>query len=122
MRYPDLLMSKRQVRSPSCVEDPTPKRRLKKQEKPDMTSSKDPEDQVSLRMIMDKLTSLESRMEDNFSQMHSQMSELRCEFKEQIDGVKVNIKEIEKSLEHAWAVIEDVQQEAKTNKDSKRSY
>ena len=55
--------------------------------------------------------------EDNFSQVHSQMSELRCEFKEQIDGVKVNIKEIEKSLEHVWAVIEDVQQEAKTNKD-----
>ena len=71
---------------------------------------------------MDKLTSIESRMEDNFSQMHSQMSELRCEFKVQIDGVKVNIKEIEKSLEHAWAEIEDVQQEAKTNKDSKRSH
>ena len=66
---------------------------------------------------MDKLTPIESRMEDNFSQMHSQMSELRCEFKVQIDGVKVNIKEIEKSLEHAWAEIEDVQQEAKTNKD-----
>ena len=45
---------------------------------------------------MDKLISIESRMEDNFSQVHSQMSELRCEFKEQIDGVKVNIKEIEK--------------------------
>ena len=71
---------------------------------------------------MDKLTSIESRMEDNFSQMHSQMSELRCEFKVQIDGVKVNIKEIEKSLEHVWAEIEDVQQEAKTNKDSKRSH
>ncbi|KAL9952957.1 hypothetical protein ACROYT_G040290 [Oculina patagonica] len=113
------------VRSLSCVEDPTPKRRLrlKSQEKPDMTSSKlDSEDQVSLRMIMDKLTSLESRMEDNFSLMHSQMSELRCEFKEKIDGVKVNIKDMEKSLEHAWAVIEDVQQEAKTNKDSKRSH
>ncbi len=79
-----------------------------------MSSSKDSKDQVSLRMVMDKLTSLESRMEDNFSQMHPQMSELRCEFKEQID---VNIKEIEKSLEHAWAVIKDVQQEAKTNKD-----
>ncbi|KAL9989464.1 hypothetical protein ACROYT_G004020 [Oculina patagonica] len=87
-----------------------------------MSSSKDSEDQVSLRMIMDKLTFLDSRMEDNFSQLHSQMCELRYEFKDQIDGVKVNIKEIEKSLEHAWAVIKDVQQKAKTNKDSKRSH
>ena len=71
---------------------------------------------------MDKLTSIESRMEDNFSQIHSLISELRCEFKVQIDGVKVNIKEIEKSLENAWAEIEDVQQEAKTNRDSKRSH
>ena len=123
MHYSNLLMSKRQVRSPSCLENPSPKRnRLKSQEKSEMSSGKDSEDQVSLRIIMDKLTSIESRMEDNFSQIHSLISELRCEFKVQIDGVKVNIKEIEKSLENAWAEIEDVQQEAKTNKDSKRSH
>ncbi|KAL9964158.1 hypothetical protein ACROYT_G027750 [Oculina patagonica] len=80
-------MSKRQVRSPSCVENPSPKRRLR------------------LKNGRQLLTNA-----------------LPCEFKEQIDGVKVNIKEIEKSFEHAWAVIEDVQQEAKTNKDSKRSH
>ena len=116
-------MSKRQVRSPSCLENRSPKRnRLKSQENIEMSTSNESEDPISLKIIMDKLNSIETRMEDNFTQMHSQMAELRCEFKQQIDGVKVNIKEIEKSLENAWAVIEDVQQEAKTNKDSKRSH
>ena len=112
-------MSKRQVRSSSCLENRSPKRnRLKSQENIEMSTSNESEDPISLKIIMDKLNSIETRMEDNFTQMHSQMAELRCEFKQQIDGVKVNIKEIEKSLENAWAVIEDVQQpEAKTNKD-----
>ena len=48
------------------------------------------------------------------------MGELRYEFKQQIDGVKESIKDIEKSLENAWAAIEDVQQESKAYKDSKR--
>ncbi|KAL9977775.1 hypothetical protein ACROYT_G015216 [Oculina patagonica] len=48
--------------------------------------------------------------------------ELRCEFKQQIDGVKDSIKEIEKSLNKAWAANEDIQQETKGYKDSKRSH
>ena len=36
--------------------------------------------------------------------------------------VKESIQEIEKSLENAWAAIEDVQQESKPYKDSKRSH
>ena len=32
------------------------------------------------------------------------------------------MKDIEKSLENAWAAIEDVQQESKKYKDSKRSH
>ena len=75
-----------------------------------------------LKIIMDKLNAMEARIEDNFTQMHSQMGELRYEFKQQIDGVKESIREIEKSLENAWAAIEDVQQESKAYKDSKRSH
>ena len=80
------------------------------------------EEQMSLQLIMDKLNSMETRIENNFSQIHSDMAELRCEFKQQIDDVKDSIKEIEKSLENAWAAIEDVQQEIKAYKDSKRSH
>lgn len=77
---------------------------------------------MSLQLIMDKLKAMETRIEDNFSQIHSDMAELRCEFKQQIDGVKDSIKDIEKSLDNAWAAIEDVQQETKAYKDSKRSH
>lgn len=80
------------------------------------------EEQMSLQIIMDKLNAMDTRNEDNFSQIHSDMAELRCEFKQQIDGVKDSIKEIEKSLDNAWAAIEDVQQETKAYKDSKRSH
>ena len=55
--------------------------------------------------------------------MHSQMVDLRYAFKQQeIDTVKESIKEIEKSLENAWTAIEDVKEESKAYKDSKRSH
>ena len=59
------------------------------------------EENISLKIIMDKLNTMEARIEDNFTQVHSQMGELRYEFKQQIDGVKESIKDIEKSLENA---------------------
>ena len=80
------------------------------------------EESISLKIIMDKFNAMEARIEDNFTQIHSKMGELRYEFKQQIDGVKESIKDIEKSLENAWAAIEDVQQESKAYKDSKRSH
>ena len=52
------------------------------------------EENISLKIIMDKLNAMEARKEDNFTQVQSQMGELRCEFKQQIDGVKESIKEI----------------------------
>ena len=54
------------------------------------------EENISLEIIMDKLNAMEARIKDNFTQVHSQMGELRYEFKQQIDGVKESIKEIEK--------------------------
>ena len=46
------------------------------------------EESISLKIIMDKLNAMEARIEDNFTQMHSQMGELRYKFKQQIDGGK----------------------------------
>ena len=72
----------------------------------DMTTSEggEKEENISLKFIMDKLDAMEARIEDNL-----QMGEVRYEFKQQqIDGVKESVKEIEKSLENAWAAIEDV--------------
>ena len=117
------LMPKRQVRSPCCPDKPNLKRnRRKSMEVMTTSEGSEVEENISLKIIMDKLNAMEARIEDNFTQMHSQMGELRYEFKQQIDGVKESIKDIEKSLENAWAAIEDVQQESKAYKDSKRSH
>lgn len=71
---------------------------------------------------MDKVNAMEARIEDNITQVHSQMDKQQYEFTQQINGVKESKKEIEKSLENAWAAIEDVQQESKVHKHSKRSH
>ena len=41
---------------------------------------------------------------------------------QEMEGVKCTIKEIEKSLENAWATIEDVQEDFKIHNDSKRTH
>ena len=52
----------------------------------DMTASEgsEREKNLSLKIIMDKLNTIEARSEDNFTQVHSQMGELRYELKQEI--------------------------------------
>ena len=52
--------------------------------------------------------------------MHSQIDVLRCDFNQEIGGVKKTAKGIEKSQVDAWAAIEDPQEGLKGLKDSKR--
>ena len=61
-------------------------------------------------------------MKDNFSNLHTQISELTCEFKHEINVVKSTLNELEKSVNLAWASIEDLQQESKALKDSKSTH
>ena len=77
---------------------------------------------LPLKVILDKLNAMESRMKDNFNNLHTEVSTLRCELMQEMEGVKCSIKEMEKSLENAWATIEDVQEDFKTHKDSKRTH
>ena len=76
----------------------------------------------STEILLDKLSAIESRMEDNFSNLHTQISELTCEFKHEINVVKSTLNELEKSVNLAWASIEDLQQESKALKDSKSTH
>ena len=77
-----------------------------------MDGDQNSDKQISMEIVFDKLSSMESRMEDNFSNLHAQIAALNSEFKEELNGVKVTIKELEKSLNNAWAFIEDIQSEA----------
>ena len=93
-------MSKRTERSSSSSlnSQPTPK-----QNRGEMDNEVDTDSPLSLKVILDKLSAIESRMEDNFNSLHTEVSTLRCELMQEM-GVKCTIKEIEKSLENAWAV------------------
>ena len=87
-----------------------------------MEGNQETDSLISMEILLDKLIAIESRMEDNFSNLHTQISELTCEFKHEINVVKSTMNELQKSVNHAWASIEDLQQESKALKDSKSSH
>ena len=76
-----VLMLKRSERS-SCssfADRPTPK--LNKQKSEGMKGNQEIGSLTSMETLLDKLIAIEFRMEDNFSNLHTQISELTCEFK-----------------------------------------
>ena len=112
-------MSKRTERSSSSSSNsqPPPKRNRGR-----MDNEVETDSPLPLKVILDKLNVMESRMEDNFTNLHTELSTLRCELMQEMEGVKCSIKEIEKSLENAWTTIKDVQEDFKTHKDPKRTH
>ena len=88
----------------------------------EMEGDQETDSLISMEILLDKFTAIESRMEDNFSNLHTQISELSNEFKHEINVVKSTLNELEKSLNHAWASIEDLQQESEALKDSKSTH
>ena len=95
-------MSKRNQRetrsssSSSSQYQPSPKRLLC-----DGMPGKD-DHHVSLCNIMDKLCHLESRMEDLFGSLKSELSCLRHELNEEIEKVKLTVNDMETSLNAVW--------------------
>ena len=65
-----------------------------------MVGNKETDSLISMQTLLDKLISLESRMEDNFSNLHSQISELTCEFKQEINVAKSTLNELEISVDN----------------------
>ena len=115
-------MSKRSERSSSSssADRPIPKRN--KQKSDEMEGNRENDSFISMEILLDKLIPIESRMEDNLSNLHTQISELTCEFKHEIKVVKSTLNDLENSVNHAWACIEDLQQESKALKDSKSTH
>ena len=61
-------------------------------------------------------------MNEHFGRLKSDISILRHEFKDEIEGVKSTLTEVEKSLESAWNVIADLQAELKSHADFTKTY
>ena len=60
------------------------------------------------KQIMDKLSRLDNQVQEHFGNLTSEISILRHEMKQELDGVKKSLKEGEKSLEAAWDSINDI--------------
>jgi len=88
-----------------------------------MEDSKQPE-ALSLeqfKQIMDKLSRLDNQMLEHFGNLTAEISILRHEMKQELDGVKKSLWDVEKSIEAAWDSINDIQEEIKTHNDYKKT-
>ena len=66
------LMPKRLLRSPNCPDKPSLKRKRRNSlEVMTKSEGSEIEENISLKIIMEKLNAMEARIEDNFSQVHS---------------------------------------------------
>ena len=73
------------------------------------------------KQIMDKLSRLDNQMQEHFGNLTSEISILRHEMKQELDGVKKSLRDVEKSIEAAWDSINDIQEEIKTHNDYKKT-
>ena len=87
----------------------------------DGTPGKD-DDHVSLGNIMDKLCHLESRMEDLFGALKSELSCPRHELNEEIEKVKSTVNDVETSLNAAWDTIKELQDELKIHAELRKKH
>ena len=115
-------MAKRAERSTSSSSStnspPSPKRN--KFHSKEMEDGETLETPVTLLQLLDKLNHIDNRMEDHFGSLRTEMATLRCELKAEIEGVKITMKEMEKSLEAAWDTIGDIQEESKASCASRK--
>ena len=117
------LMSKRSARaartsSSSSQSQPSPKRNCARLNSDRMEPNGE---DVSLRQILDKLANMDDRIEEHFGSLTGEISRLSAEFKEEVEAIKTNLKEVEQSLQSVWDNINDLQAEAKTHSDFKRT-
>jgi len=104
--------------SSSTNSPPSPKRN--KFYSKEMEDGKTLESPVTLLQLLDKLNHIDNRMGDHFGSLRTEMATLRCELKAEIEGVKITMKEMEKSLEATRDAIGDIQEESKASCASRK--
>ena len=75
---------------------------------------------VTLSQLFDKLNYIDNKIEDHFGSLQTEIASLRFELKDEIEGVKNTIKDMEKSIEAAWDAIGDIQEEMKANSEVRK--
>ena len=110
-------MSKRINRSTSANSastnpSPSPKR--------NRFNSTSPGTEDSFQQLLDKMNGINNRIEELFGSLSTEISYLRSEIKQELEGVETTIKEFEKSLNSAWDTIGDIQTDLKDHSDFKK--
>ena len=109
-------MSKRNERenrslSSSSQQTPSP-RRIRRSSSAVMEDRK-PSEALSLerfKQIVDKLSRLDNQMQENLGNLTSEISILRHEMKQELNGTKKSLRDVQKSLEAACDSINDIQE------------
>ena len=71
--------------------------------------------------ILEKLTSIQDRIENGFTKINSEMETLRCQMREDIEAMREELKEAIKSLIAAWEEVESLKaKKKKKNKKNKK--
>ena len=73
------------------------------------------------KQIVDKLSRLDNQMQEHLGNLTSGISVLRHEMKQELNGAKKSLRDVEKSLEAAWDLINDIQEGTKTHNDYKKT-
>ena len=79
-------------------------------------TSSEPAAPTSLESIASGIKALNEEMKQNFKQLNDELIVLKIEMKREMEEIKRTTCEIEKSLESAWAVIEDLREEDQKQK------
>ena len=60
-------------------------------------------------------------MEGNFGKLHEELRAIRQEMKHEIETVKDDVKNLEKSVEEVWATVSFLKEEVKALIDTKNA-
>ena len=74
------------------------------------SSSTDPEEEDK---VLEKLTSIQTRIEDCFTKMENEMVALKQELKQDILAVRNELDDLRKSIDSAWVEIDILKNENK---------
>ena len=93
----------------------------KKRSKQGSSSSIEEEDTIrpdNVQMLRDSIDCLKKVVSEGFAKLHEDMDKLRHEFKEDLDGVKGTIKDIEGSLSSTQEDVESLKEAVKNTSET----
>ena len=119
MGYTYTIKSKRSERSSSSTISCSSPLEAKKVKMMDVDQRKSSE--TTIEDVARAIKVMNGEMSENFSKLNEEIAIFRHEVKTEVQELNNTIKELEKSLENAWAEIDGLKEEAKIQKELKNA-